>query len=49
MKKWFFRFNIMGLICILAGVTFIIFNIPLYMWMIMLGACLVGAGFYLCR
>ncbi len=49
MKKWFFRFNVVGLICILAGITFIIFNIPLFMWLIMLGACLVAAGIYLCR
>jgi len=49
MKRIFFKFNLLGLLCILAGITFVIFNIPLYMWLILFGACLIATGFYLCR
>lgn len=49
MRRIFFRFNLLGLICILAGLTFIIFNIPLYMWLILLGVCLIATGIFLCK
>ena len=48
-RRIFFRLNIIGLLCILAGVAFIIFNIPLYAWLIVLGAVLIALGIYLCR
>ncbi|MBR2860789.1 MAG: hypothetical protein IKB86_03025 [Clostridia bacterium] len=49
MKRIFFKFNLVGLLCLCAGVAFIIFNIPLYVWLIMLGALLVAVGIYMCR
>ncbi len=49
MKKLFFRFNLVGIICIGVGVAFIIFNIPVYMWLILLGICLILTGIFLCR
>ncbi len=49
MKKIFFRCNLVGMLCILAGVIFIIFNIPAYMWLILLGAVLIAIGIILCK
>lgn len=49
MKKLFFRFNFIGTACIVVGGIFIVFNIPTYMWLILLGIALVLTGIYLCR
>ena len=49
MKKIYFRFNLIGLICILAGIAFVVFNIPLYTWLIIFGIGLIITGVLLCR
>ena len=36
--------NPLGLICIAAGILFVLFNIPLRAWLILLGLALIGAG-----
>ena len=49
MKRIFFRFNLLGCLFIAVGLMFIIFNIPLYAWLILVGAILIVTGIYLCK
>ena len=49
MKKLFLRFNLIGVVCIGVGLAFILFNIPVYMWLILIGICLILTGIFLCR
>ncbi len=49
MKKPFFKFNFIGTACIVVGGIFIFFNIPAYMWLILLGVALIVTGVYLCK
>ena len=49
MKRLFFRFNLLGVLCIGGGCAFIIFNIPTYAWFVLLGIILIVAVIYLCR
>ena len=48
MKQWLFR-SPLGLICIAAGILFILCNIHLRAWLILLGIALVVAGVLLVR
>jgi hypothetical protein len=49
MKRIFFRFNLLGSACIVAGGALIIFNIPAYMWFVLLGIVLIVTGIYISR
>lgn len=49
MKKIFFKCNVIGMLCMLVGIVFILFNLPLHVWFILLGAGLIAAGIFLCK
>jgi len=49
MKRFTSKFGIIGLFLIIIGLLFIVFNIPIYLWLILFGAFLVTVGINLLR